>query len=436
MATRTTLPLPTELCDAVLEYLPYLALYSFSLCSKRCHELAVPFIFRSIRFGGPLTPLRTDGGVLFSRLKYVRHLWFGLPPDDLIPVSQDEKSEFNISTYFMENFTLFTEFLLTAPVFPLTSLELHFTGDEQLEINLFDAALSRLAQSRVYATIKRLSILFRRSFLLPLCRQFMTLEDGVSPYEVFLKRRPDVLGQPLTLSQLCKASIQGILTTPPSLTEAVIRIIRWPAPQAYYCYYFASCPTLKKLTIDASQLFPDNSQGHLYYSKLLSFPAVTHLNISIAIYPPVDELAWISVHFPRLEILEVENHKQQYSSQSSNVGVLQDAHDGILGMRTLRELVLPWPRIRRPTYGIPPPLIPGFTPEHIEKFARHLWRSELEVWMARWRDRGIQLQIVVFCGHIQTGYGIDYRLGARCEIGIAARGRRYTFSWTGSDISE
>ncbi|KAF3919131.1 hypothetical protein ABW21_db0207413 [Orbilia brochopaga] len=437
METSTTIPLPAELCYAILEHVPCRDLKAFSLCSKTCHELAVPLIFRAICFDTQ-SPVLAEGGALSHRLRYVRHLRFELPHGDLIPLPQMEISAFKITSYFMERFTQFTNFLITAPAFPLTSLALDFAGDAQLNINLFQTALSRLSQSGVSETLQQLSLSYasRATLILPLCRRFMVVDgNAASPYEAVLSRLPYALGPPLQPYTLCEGRDgRRRLPTPPPLTEASICIVRDLVPQAFYYHYFAACPTLRKLTIKAAQLFVPSPYAELYHSELPTF-SVTHLHIQVAAYPPVGELNWLATHFPRLKNLIVENNKEHYYAQNDSVAVLQTAHDDILKMRELRTLAIPWPRLKKRFSGIAAHgrSYQQFT---LNRLVRHLSRAELEPWVARWRGGGIPLQTIVFSGISQNEDYTEKSVMAECVVTSRDGGNGYTLSWSGDDVLE
>ncbi|KAJ6261485.1 hypothetical protein Dda_4155 [Drechslerella dactyloides] len=441
MDVRPTLPFPNELCGAILEYLSQPDLKSFSCCSKTCRELAVPFLYRSIRFNAVPASSLAEGGALFSRLRYVRKLRYVLPRADLTPrVFQADGGTGAMRTgaYLMKTFTPFTDFLTASLAFPLTWLQLNFSGEEHLEINLFHTMFSRLSQSRVHTTLRRLTLSYRVDFLLPLCTQYMILGPSENPYETLMTRHPGVLGPPLLPGTLCEApgGRGGMPVPPPNLTEASLCLRKEPVPQPFYYYFFAACPTLRKFTINAARLYPPNSPAPLYHSSLLSFTTVTHLHVSVQPYPPADELTWVSQHFPCVEDLTVELHKFEYCAQGSNASHLQAAHKDIRRMRALRKATIPWPRLRKPMYGNVPRYSRLYVRKDPGEDARHLSCAELECWVTCWRDGGAQLlRTVVFDGYDPCARrDVDKTLLATCEVGSGEAG--YAFSWTGDDAKE
>ncbi|KAK6539300.1 hypothetical protein TWF694_009533 [Orbilia ellipsospora] len=169
---RYLLLIPRELQDGILSQLRVSDLSSFSLCSKGCYEIAIPFLFRSVSFSKRLLNAFRDGGRLSHAREHVKHVslynfYSQMVPFVVDPDSEDfdsETLEIAISRcrYFASNISLFPNIKSLDIGFSLTRPHGSFVLGTGHVINLpnmvFRSILTKISNYSFFRTLKQFTV--------------------------------------------------------------------------------------------------------------------------------------------------------------------------------------------------------------------------------------------------------------------------------------
>ncbi|EPS39118.1 hypothetical protein H072_7109 [Dactylellina haptotyla CBS 200.50] len=308
--------LPPELYLLVLSYLPEIDVRSFSLCSKACRDLTIPYLFRSLKLCEASLAAFQAGGSFHSLRFKVRHVTFrSLGFSDVLKT-------ISLARQYCENLYLFPE---------LIGLRIQFLAIIELRSLLPIMILRMISTCAFYKNIKSLSLECTR----------LPRSDWIPPSSdttpIWSRKDGGLITQAmgLTLEELQSTK----LSYPPALEHAVLQDVVYFDFQKDskgldnpYLFFTLSSSTLKTLKITAPgialHLRPASPQRPV-------FPNVEDLVIRLETGFGEWHLADLATGFPNLQTFKIDT--------SHSTDITWDVYAGEWKFKKLKRARLVWP---------------------------------------------------------------------------------------------
>ncbi|KAK6509808.1 hypothetical protein TWF481_004537 [Arthrobotrys musiformis] len=331
------------------------------------------------------------------------------------------------------------EVLTQLSIFPaVNKLSITFVSHRESESALFLTALKWISECSFYHNVRSLFIEAE------ICDTQISAQDRKDWYskchqrdQLFLKGAVDLIGAhgpapPMNLQE-------AVVTVPPQ------RI----GKQLPYYKFLSQANKLKRLTIKETVTFPKDfeteEEGRKWSSCVPTpvteptvpntvFYGVKSLSVKITGYPFGRKLKYLAECFPDLEELDLVLDEAKYRTAVIDPDIFIQTYDGLLDMKKLRAISIPWPKLKDPS--LPQPLRNTFrktigkwmSDNQTDSDMRMLGIEELEKWVLYWQQCQLPLEKVQFNGWKSVGQWHSVRKWAICTVGehggLAAYGGR------------
>ncbi|KAK6517090.1 hypothetical protein TWF506_006968 [Arthrobotrys conoides] len=228
------------------------------------------------------------------------------------------------------------------------------------------------------------------------------------------------------------------IVPPISLQEAVVSISpQRIGKQLPYYQFLSQAGRLKRLVINETVTFPkdfeDEEEGRKWNSCVprpiteptvpdAVFVGVKSLSIKITGYPFGEKLRYLARCFPNLEELDLVLDQTRYRTSVIDPDTFVQTYDGLLDMKKLKSISIPWPKLKNP--NCPSPLRNTFrktlgkwmADDQTDSDMTMLGIEELEKWVLYWRGCQLPLETVQFNGWKPVGQWHSVRKWATCTV--------------------
>ncbi|KAK6333810.1 hypothetical protein TWF730_003993 [Orbilia blumenaviensis] len=225
---------------------------------------------------------------------------------------------------------------------------------------------------------------------------------------------------------------------PIALREAVIRIPpQRLGKQLPYYQFLSNARRLQNLVISETITFPKDfeteEEGRKWNPCVPTptteptapdaiFRGVKFLSVKITGYPFGRKLQHLAECFPDLEELDLVLDQPRYRTAVIDPDTFLQTYDGLLGMKKLKAISIPWPKLKDPNCPSPrrntfrKTLGKWMSDDQTDSDMRMLGIEELEKWVSYWRQSQLPLERVQFNGWKPVGQWHSMRKWAVCTI--------------------
>ncbi|KAF3178088.1 hypothetical protein TWF788_007531 [Orbilia oligospora] len=403
--------LPPELFESILLHLDITTIKAFSQCSQFFHNVSLPFLFYSSVLSREKVQLFKRGGLLGQRVQHLRHLKLRLELQSIQPGFTDSLAEV----------------LTELHIFPaVNKLSITLVAHRDAESTLFLTAFKWISKCSFYHNVRSLSLEAE------ICDTQISAQDRKDWYSRSQQRDQLFLGGVVQPGEVID------ITPPTSLQELAVSISpQRIGKQLPYYQFLSQASRLNRMVITESVTFPKDFEDEEEGRKLSScvpkptteptvpnavFHGVRFLSVKITGYPFGGKLKYLAECFPNLEELDLVLDQTRYRTAVIDPDAFLQTYDGLLDMKKLKFVSIPWPKVKNPT--CPSPLRNTFrkslgkwmASDQTDSDMIMLGIPELEKWILYWRKCQLPLERVQFNGWKPVGQWHSMRKWATCNI--------------------
>ncbi|RVD80413.1 uncharacterized protein DFL_008310 [Arthrobotrys flagrans] len=363
-----------------------------------------------------------NGGLLGQRAQHLRHLRLHLELQSIRAGITDALVEVLTQLY----------------LFPaINKLSVTFVAHRDSERTLFLTAFRWISQCSFYHNVRSLFLETE------ICDTQISAQDRKDWYSKCQQR------DQLFLQEVVQSGEAIDVIPPLNLQEAIISISpQRIGKQLPYYHFLSKANRLERLVINNAVTFPKDfeaeEEGRKWNSCVPTpiieptvpnapFYGVKSLTIKITGYPFGRKLKRLAECFPDLEELDLVLDETRYRTAVINPDTFIQTYDGLLGMKKLKAISIPWPKLKDP--NCPPPLRNTFrktlgkwmADDQTDSDMRMLGIEELEKWVLYWQQCQLPLEKVQFNGWKPVGQWHSVRKWVTCTVdkyGGPNRGRK------------
>ncbi|KAK6356736.1 hypothetical protein TWF718_001078 [Orbilia javanica] len=325
------------------------------------------------------------------------------------------------------------EVLTQLHIFPaVNKLSITLVAHRDSESTLFVTALRWIAQCPFYHNIKSLFLEAE------ICETQISAQDRKEWYSKCHQRDQLFLGGAVDPKGAIDTMRMHGLVPPMNLKEAVVSIpSQRIGKQLPYYQFLSQSSRLQRLVINEavtfSKDFEAEEEGRKWSSCVPTptteptvpntvFYGVKALSIKITGYPFGRKLKCLAECFPDIEELDLVLDQTRYRTAAIDPDTFIQTYDGLLDMKKLKSISIPWPKLKDP--NCPSPLRGTFrktlgkwvSDDQTDSDMRMLGVEELEKWVLYWQQCQLPLQKVQFNGWKPVGQWHSVRKWATCII--------------------
>ncbi|KAK6533974.1 hypothetical protein TWF281_005316 [Arthrobotrys megalospora] len=366
---------------------------------------------------GSRSGLFKDGGLLGQRRQHLRHLKLRLELQSIRPGITDALAEILTQLY----------------IFPaINKLSVTFVAHRDSESTLFLTAFKWISQCPFYSNIKSLFLEAE------ICDIQISAQDRQHWYSKLQQRDQLFLGGWVRPEEVLDVIGAHGISPPMNLQEAVVSISpQRLGKQLPYYQFLSRTNRLKKLVINETVTFPkecEEEEEGRKWNPCVPMPvteptvpnAVFHdvksLGVKITGYPFGRKLQYLAECFPNLEELDLVLDQTRYRTATTDPDTFIQTYDGLLSMRNLKVISIPWPKLKNPNCPSPrrntfrKSLGKWMSDDQTDSDMRMLGVEELEKWILYWLQSRLPLEKVRFNGWKPAGQWHSIRKWASCTV--------------------